>query len=213
MTDRPSSTSLGRSPLCAAALALAAFLPWSSGHAAQATGRDEPLRLVVNDEGLAVATAAITLPGSPEHARRLLSDVSSWPALFASSVTMESVIRTEGRTLADMNLSLPLFLGVLHMVVETEAVSPFRLETTLVRGDARRYMHRWELTPLDRGRCTRAGFELAMQLKSWVPDWLFRWALRRELERHLSLVVAEASRRAEDAGLCAAGASLERSPR
>lgn len=178
------------------------LLSWSPAGTAQSA---EPVALDVNGEGVAVARAALTLPGSPDSLRHLLTDAWNWPRLFASPVRVRSVTRYDDRTVTDMYLSPPLFLSELHMVVETREVSRARIETTLLRGDVRRYSHVWLLTPLAGGRCTRAVLELTMQLRTWMPRWLLRWLIRQELDGHLEHVLAEAARRGDNATDCAPG--------
>lgn len=189
---------------------LAALLTGSMVGAAQGAAAIEPLTLEVNREGIAVATGVLTLPGSPTLARHLLGDALNWPNLFISHIRVQSVARRGDRTVTDMYLSPPLFLGELHMLVETRESSPHRVETRLVRGDLRRYTHVWQLTPLAGARCTRAVLDLTIQLNTWVPHWLFRWLMRHELDGHLERVVAEAARRAGAGTTCASDKPAER---
>lgn len=193
------------SPIRTAPLLLAALVAWSLPDTAQGAAQFKPVALEVNGEGIAVAKAVLTLPGSPDLVRHLLTDPTNWPNLFPSPVRIQSVIRHENSAVTDMVLSPSLFLGDLHMVVETREVTPLHLETALVRGDVRQYRHVWRLTPLAGKHCTRAALELTMQLRTWIPTWMLRWLVRTELDGHLERVGAEARRLAGHAADCDTG--------
>lgn len=173
---------------------VAALMIWSVVGAPHEARAIEPLTLEVDGEGIAVATSILTLPGPPALARHLVSDASNWPALFVSPVRVESEVREGDRAVTEMYWSAPLWLGELHLVVETLAGPPHRVEPRLIRGDVRRYPHVWQLAPLAGEPCTRAVLELTMQLDTWAPKWLLRWLMRRELNGHLERVVSEAGR-------------------
>lgn len=200
----------GRWVARAAALVLALLLAWNPADPTLAADPTQPRSLEVSGEGIAVAAGVLTLPGSPDIARHLLTDAWNWPDLFVSPVWIRSVTRVEDRAVTDMYLSPSIFLGELHMVVETRQVSRHRLETRLVRGDVRRYAHVWELTPQSGAPCTHAVLEMTMQLKTWMPNWLLRWLMWKEFDGHLERVMAEAARRAGDADACASVRQAER---
>jgi hypothetical protein len=55
-------------------------------------------------------------------------------------------------------------------------------------GDFTRYHREWRLQPAGDGTQTRAEFDLLVEVKTLVPDWLVAVAMERELNTHFRLV-------------------------
>jgi hypothetical protein len=64
----------------------------------------------------------------------------------------------------------------------------------LIGGDFLQYRRTWILTPgLTRDE-TRAELEMDIQLKQWIPGWLFTLVLKHELLEHFGKLQAEVAR-------------------
>jgi hypothetical protein len=73
-------------------------------------------------------------------------------------------------------------------------MAPAILETSLIGGDFLKYRRTWILTPGLTNDETRAALEMDIQLKQWIPGWLFTLVLKHELLEHFGRLQAEVIR-------------------
>jgi len=155
------------------------------------------LGIHVTEDGVAVATADLVLPTSPEVVYTVLTDYPHWPDLFPQQPRINTIKTEDSRVIVDMAIPAHFLPIDLELVTETREIHPLRLETTLVRGDFDRYDWVWELTPAQDGTQTHATLILNVQPALWVPDWLMRWLLESELEAHFHKLRTEVMERGE----------------
>ncbi len=157
-------------------------------------GAAEPDRLeVVTESGGGVrATAQVLCPASPAVVQALLSDYQHWPDLFEVRMRVAEWDIRDGVATVDLRIEHPLMPGERRLVTESRTLESGGLVTDLKSGDFKRYHRVWKLTPVGEGNQTRADFELVVEIKSMVPDWLVAMVTRQELEAHFRIVKQKA---------------------
>lgn len=142
-------------------------------------------------------TARITYPVKPEVIQSILTDFARWPELFETPMRVESLIIDRGVATVDVLIDHSLLPGKRRLVSETRVMPGGGIVTDLKSGDFTRYHREWRLTPVSDGQQTSADFELVVEMKSILPDWLVVLAMRRELEAHFKAVKDKALERAK----------------
>ena len=78
----------------------------------------------------------------------------------------------DGIATVDLRIEHPLMPGERRLITESKILPNGGLVTDLTGGDFKRYRRIWKLQPVGEGDQTRADFELMVEIKSMVPDWL-----------------------------------------
>ncbi|MBX3300926.1 MAG: SRPBCC family protein [Nitrospira sp.] len=146
------------------------------------------LKVAAESEGGVRATAQVLFPASPEVVQALLADYPHWPDLFEVRMRVAELNIRDGVATVDLRIEHPLMPGERRLVTESRPLENGGLVTDLTGGDFKRYHRVWKLTPAGEGNQTRADFELIVEIKSMVPDWLVAMAMRQELEAHFRIV-------------------------
>lgn len=154
----------------------------------------EPDRLDVATEsgGGVRATAQVLFPASPAVIQALLTDYPHWPDLFEVSMRVAELTVRDGVATVDLRIEHALMPGEHRLVTESRALKGGGLVTDLTGGDFTRYHRVWKLASAGDGNQTRADFDLVVEIKSMVPDWMIAVAMRRELEAHFRIVKQKA---------------------
>ena len=134
------------------------------------------------------ATATLLFPGGPAVLQSILSEYRKWPELFETRMRVAQVEEQDGRVLTDIYISHALLPGEQRLLCESQALPGGGLITHLKGGDFTQYHREWRLQPAGDGTQTRAEFDLLVEVKTLVPDWLVAVAMERELNTHFRLV-------------------------
>ena len=151
---------------------------------------DDPntLEIRIEGDGVAMIEARIELPAPPDVAFTVLTDYPNWPALFPYDVVIQIEKFPDGSVVTDMTIPHKVLSGTTHLKTKSTETPPHKLETTLIDGDFYQYEQVWRLTPKQDGQYTCAELNLKLQPKGWimklVPEFLYRWLLRGDLEEH-----------------------------
>ena len=178
---------LGTLLSCMTVFVLASFTPCWSGE----VGSIQLLRpLLVESlpEGGVKATATLLFPGSPSVLHSILTEYRKWPELFETRMRMVQVEEREGHVLTDVYISHALLPGEQRLLCESQGLPGGGLVTDLKGGDFKQYHREWRLQAAGEGTQTRAEFELLVEPKIMIPDWLIAVAMERELTVHFRLV-------------------------
>lgn len=172
---------------CVTVFVLAPLAPCWSGE----VGSIQLLRplLVEPDPGGGVkATATLLFPGSPSVLHSILTEYRKWPELFETRMRMAQVEEHEGHVLTDVYISHALLPGEQRLLCESQVLPGGVLVTDLKGGDFKQYHREWRLQAAGDGSQTRAEFELLVEPRTMIPDWLIAVAMERELNVHFRLV-------------------------
>lgn len=178
---------LGTLLSCMTVFVLASFTPCWSGE----VGSIQLLRpLLVESlpEGGVKATATLLFPGSPSVLHSILTEYRKWPELFETRMRMVQVEERDGHVLTDVYISHALLPGEQRLLCESQGLPGGGLVTDLKGGDFKQYHREWRLQAAGEGTQTRAEFELLVEPKIMIPDWLIAVAMERELTVHFHLV-------------------------
>ncbi len=134
------------------------------------------------------ATATLLFPGNPSVLHSILTEYQKWPELFETKMRMAHVEEREGHVLTDVFISHPLLPGEQRLLCESQVLPGGGLVTDLKGGDFKQYHRAWRLEAAGDGSQTRAEFELLVEPKTMIPDWLIAVAMERELNVHFRLV-------------------------
>ena len=138
------------------------------------------------------ATAKVFFPAGPDVVQALLADYPHWPDLFEVRMRVAELTIRDGVVTVDLRIEHPLMPGEHRLITESRTLESGGLVTDLTGGDFTRYHRVWKLSPFGKGDQTRADFELVVEIKSMVPDWLVAIAMRQELEAHFRIVKQKA---------------------
>lgn len=146
--------------------------------------------LVVQAEPTGGVRAAATLlfPGNPAVLHSILTEYHKWPELFETKMRVAQVEEREGHVLTDVFISHPLLPGEQRLICDSQVLPGGGLVTDLKGGDFKQYHRTWKLEAAGDGSQTRADFELLVEPKTLIPDWLIAVAMERELNAHFHLV-------------------------
>ena len=162
------------------------------GSSALAAADADGLEVKTEAGGGIRATAHPIFPAKPEIIQTLLADYAHWPDLFEVRMRVAELHIHDGIATVDLRIVHPLMPGERRLVTESRILPNGGLVTDLTGGDFTRYHRLWKLQPAGEGNQTRADFELAVEIKSMVPDWLVAIAVRQELDAHFRIVKQKA---------------------
>lgn len=134
------------------------------------------------------ATATLLFPGNPAVLHSILTEYHKWPELFETKMRVAQVEEREGHVLTDVFISHPLLPGEQRLICDSQVLPGGGLVTDLKGGDFKQYHRAWKLEAAGDGTQTRADFELLVEPKTLIPDWLIAVAMERELNAHFHLV-------------------------
>lgn len=152
----------------------------------------DKLNVATESEGGVRVTAQVLFPAKPDVVQALLSDYQHWPDLFEVRMRVAELAIHDGVATVDLRIEHPLMPGERRLVTESRTLERGGLVTDLTGGDFTRYHRVWQLAAAGEGNQTRADFELVVEIKSMVPDWLVAMAMRQELEAHFRIVKQKA---------------------
>lgn len=139
----------------------------------------------------AVRSIEIDVPIDRVYA--LLVDVPSYPGFVPAQTRAEVLEASEGRWRVRFQLSVA---RKLDYILDLTGESPERLSWTLVEGDMmEKNDGGWTLESIDDGRRTRATYELAVELKGFVPRSVTQGLIEKTLPLTLEAFKKEAERR------------------
>jgi hypothetical protein len=147
-----------------------------------------PLLVQPDPGGGVKATATLLFPGSPSVLHSILAEYRKWPELFETRMRIAQVEEHEGHVLTDVYISHALLPGEQRLLCESQVLPGGGLVTDLKGGDFKQYHREWRLQAAGDGTQTRAEFELLVEPKTMIPDWLIAVAMERELTVHFHLV-------------------------
>ena len=147
-----------------------------------------PLLVEIDPGGGVKATATLLFPGSPSVLQSILTEYRKWPELFETRMRVAQVEEREGHVLTDVYISHALLPGEQRLLCESQELPGGGLITDLKGGDFKQYHREWRLQAAGDGTQTRAEFELLVEPKTMIPDWLIAVAMERELNVHFRLV-------------------------
>lgn len=147
-----------------------------------------PLVVQLDPAGGVRATATLLFPGSPAVLHSILTEYRKWPELFETRMRMAQVEERDGHVLTDVYVSHALLPGEQRLLCESQVLPGGGLVTDLKGGDFKQYHRAWKLEPAGDGTQTRADFELLVEPKTMIPDWLIAVAMERELNVHFHIV-------------------------
>ena len=182
----------GRSPHVA--LILVAVLLSATGWGTEnpLASETDQLEVATESGGGVRATAQILFPAEPAVIQALLADYPHWPDLFEVRMRVAELTIRDGVATVDLRILHPLMPGEQRLITESRTLEHGGLVTDLKGGDFKRYHRVWKLHPAGEGNQTRADFELVVEIKSMVPDWLVAIVMRQELEAHFRIVKQKA---------------------
>jgi ribosome-associated toxin RatA of RatAB toxin-antitoxin module len=128
-------------------------------------------------------------------AHAVLTDYRRWPLLFPHGLRIVEISQEKEGVKTDVYLPRHFLPGEFHLVTLTRELGPGLLETSLIDGDFLAYRRTWTLTAGLSGSETRAELEMDVQLKQWIPQWLFTFVLKHELLEHFDKLRAEVQSR------------------
>lgn len=182
----------GRKSLLAALIGFLAMLVLAPAHSLSGEVGSihllRPLLVQTDPEGGVKATATLLFPGPPSVLHAILSEYRKWPELFETRMRLAQVEEREGHVLTDLYISHTLLPGEQRLLCESRVLPGGGLVTDLKGGDFKQYHREWRLQPAGDGTQTRAEFELLVEPKIMIPDWLIAVAMERELTAHFRLV-------------------------
>ena len=176
---------------CLSGSALAVAVSSAGIAEAEEVGSGHLLRALVvkpDPAGGVRATATLLFPGSPGVLHSILSEYRKWPELFETQMRVAQVEERDGHVLTDLYISHALLPGEQRLICESHVLPGGGLVTDLKGGDFTRYHREWKLQPAGDGNQTRADFDLLVEVKTIVPDWLVAVAMERELNAHFRIV-------------------------
>lgn len=147
-----------------------------------------PLVVQPDPAGGVRATATLLFPGSPAVLHSILTEYRKWPELFETRMRVAQVEERGGHVLTDVYVSHALLPGEQRLLCESWVLPGGGLVTDLKGGDFKQYHRAWKLEPAGDGTQTRADFELLVEPKTMIPDWLIAVAMERELNVHFRIV-------------------------
>ena len=154
------------------------------------------LEVTVQATGGVKATATVLFPVEPGIIQQLLTDYAHWPELFDVRMRIAELREQSGSIYTDIRIDHSLLPGERRLICESRSLSGGGLLTELRDGDFKQYRRVWTLTSAEGGTHTKAEFELLVEIKTIVPDWVIAVAMRRELETHFRIVREKALLRA-----------------
>jgi hypothetical protein len=169
---------------------LLSVLAWGAGQLVAA--ESDRLEVVTESGGGVRATAQVFLPAPPAVVQAMLADYPHWPDLFEVRMRVAEWTVRDGVATVDLRIEHALMPGEHRLVTESRTLESGGLVTDLIGGDFTRYHRVWKLASAGEGNQTRADFELVVEIKSMVPDWVVALAMRQELEAHFRIVKQKA---------------------
>jgi len=162
--------------------------------ATAAASPDALLNIAVDSAGAAHVRAILDLAARPTVVHDVLNDYVHWPLLFPRGLRMVAISQDKDGVTTDMYVPRYFLPGEFHLITLTRETAPGILETSLVGGDFLKYRRTWTLTPGLTSHETRAELEMDIQLKQWIPGWLFTLILKHDLLEHFGKLRAEVAR-------------------
>jgi len=152
------------------------------------------LNIAVDSAGVAHVRAVLELSARPAVVHAVLTDYAHWPLLFPRGLRIMAISQEKDGVETDVYVPRRFLPGEVHLITLTRETGPGILETSLIGGDFLRYRRTWILTPGLTNDETRAELEMDIQLKQWIPGWLFTFVLKHELLEHFGRLQAEVAR-------------------
>ena len=155
---------------------------------------DALLNITVDSVGAAHVRAILDLSARPAVVHDVLTDYLHWPLLFPRGLRIVALSQDKDGVKTDMYVPRHFLPGEFHLITLTRETAPGMLETGLIGGDFLKYRRTWILTPGLTSDKTRAELEMDIQLKQWIPGWLFTLVLKHDLLEHFGKLRAEVAK-------------------
>ena len=164
-----------------------------------ATSHTSTLDIQLQGEGIAIIHALVDLPRQPEIVFDVLTDYDRWPTLFSEGVQVKVERHSDQWVVTDLIIPHGIIPWETRLKAKSKATQPEKLETVLIDGDFLQYAQVWQLRSVQEGTRTHAELNLTLQPKGWImkwiPDFLYRWIVKGELEDHFDKLFREVVRR------------------
>lgn len=167
----------------------------TAGSVLSATDDSHPVDIVFDAQDVAHVHAILVLSARPEIVFAVLTDYARWPSLFGNGLTMAAIREEPDGVVTEMYLPRVLLPGTLHVIIRTRIDPPHHIEAELLSGDLNHFWRLWRLMPFAEGRKTRAELQMAVQPKTWAPQWVIRYGIEQELTDHFERLRAAVQRR------------------
>jgi len=154
-----------------------------------------PVEIVFDAQDVAHVHAIVALSARPETVFAVLTDYARWPSLFGNGLIMAAIREDSEGVVTEMYVPRVLLPGTLHVIIRTRVHPPHDIEAELIRGDLNHFWRLWRLMPVAGGRQTRADLQMAVQPKTWAPQWVIRYGIERELTDHFERLRVAVQRR------------------
>jgi len=155
---------------------------------------DALLNITVDSVGAAHVRAILDLSARPAVVHDVLTDSLHWPLLFPRGLRIVALSQDKDGVKTDMYVPRHFLPGEFHLITLTRETAPGMLEAGLIGGDFLKYRRTWILTPGLTSDETRAELEMDIQLKQWIPGWLFTLVLKHDLLEHFGKLRAEVAK-------------------
>ena len=160
------------------------------------------LDIKIQQKGLAIIHAFVDFPTSQTIVFDVLTDYSNWPILFPDGVQVSVEKRPDQWVVIDLSIPHNLIPWTTRLKTKSKGTPPDKVETVLIDGDYLQYEQTWQLIPTQEGKGTLAELKLTLQpkggLMNWVPDFLYQWTLKGELEDHFEKLLREVVTRSQE---------------
>ncbi len=133
------------------------------------------------------AHAVVLLPANRLVVQRVLTDFARWPELFETKMRMAKVDGRDDHVVTELFIAHPILPSESRLLSDNRLHPDGMLTTTFLEGDFKRYARTWRLTETSASE-TRAEFDLVMEAKTLVPDWVVAILLKKELDTHFKLL-------------------------
>lgn len=168
---------------------------FTAGSVLSSTDDSHPMEIVFDAQDVAHVHAIVALSARPETVFAVLTDYARWPSLFGNGMIMAAIHEESEGVVTEMYVPRVLLPGTLHVIIRTRIHPPHHIEAELISGDLNHFWRLWRLMPVTGGRETRADLQMAVQPKSWAPQWVIRYGIKRELTDHFERLRAAVRRR------------------
>ncbi|MES2535793.1 MAG: SRPBCC family protein [Pseudomonadota bacterium] len=158
-------------------------------------------RLVTDEQSVMKVNASGFAAASPQQVWQVLTDYERFPEFLPKLSSSRVISRSSSEVLVEQNGKAG-FLFIkhnIHLLVRIIEQPFAAIDLTLVRGDMKHYVARWELSPLARnGRNgTLITYAATLEPDFFVPPLIGRPLVEADVKETMEAVIAEIGRRVD----------------